>query len=304
MNLEDLRLFAAVARAGSFSAAARALGMPKGTLSRRVAAFERYLGARMIHRTTRRLSLSEDVRRLLAAAAPLLDELEGLGEEFRSLQREPVGPLRLQVPAELLTDELARLLTGFARAYPGIAVECAHYQRSALADPDRFDLTLLVYEWALPASDWIAVPFLSLQQGVFAAPGAVREPLVSLQRLQHLPAVLPVDEPLWHFRAGRRVETVAMTAALTLDSLALRLRAAELGGGIVKAPVLLADAAVRAGRLAPVGLPREPVALSVALFYRSRTLPARVRVFIDYLQTNLVASGAPPGETVGDGPAP
>src|SRR5690606_19342324 len=111
----------------------------------------RYLGARMIHRTTRRLSLSEDGRRLLAAAAPLLDELEGLGEEIRSLQREPAGPLRLQVPAELLTDELARLLTGFARAYPGIAVECAHYQRSALADPERFDLTLLVYEWALPA---------------------------------------------------------------------------------------------------------------------------------------------------------
>jgi DNA-binding transcriptional LysR family regulator len=290
MNLEDLRLFGAVAEARSFSAAARALDMPKGTLSRRIAGFERSLGVQLIHRTTRRLSLSEAGQRLLHRAAPLLEELQLLGDEIQSLQREPQGSLRVQVPAELLTEDLARLLAAFAADYPGITVQCTHYVRAALADPEQFDLTLMGYEWRLPVSDWIAVPFLSLRQGVFAAPGLGPQRIVSLPQLQALPALLPVDEPLWHFRVGANVETIAMTGALQLDSPSLRLRAAEEGGGIVKVPVLLADAAVRAGRLLPLDLPHQPVALSVALFYRSRVLPARVRVFIDYLQSNLIRS--------------
>jgi DNA-binding transcriptional LysR family regulator len=140
------------------------------------------------------------------------------------------------------------------------------------------------------------VPFLSLRQGVFAAPGSVPNRPLSLQQLQELPALLPLEEPLWHFRVGAGIETVAMGAALHLDSPVMRLRTAEHGTGIVKAPLLLADAAVRSGRLVALEVAHEPVALSVALYYRSRALPARMRAFIDYLQSNLVrfdpASGA------------
>lgn len=288
LHLEDLRSFCAVAAAGSFSAAARTSNVPKATLSRRVAALERSLGVALLHRSTRRLEPTEPGRRLLQRAGPLLEELTSLGEEIEAFQKAPQGLLRLQLPAELLADELARLLVAFTAAYPAVTLQCSHYAGAAPADPASFDLTLLCYEWRLPPSDWIAVPFLSLRQGVFAAPGLGPSELPALADLKDVPALVAGGESVWHFRAGDRVEAVSVAGTLELDSPLMRLRAAERGGGIVKAPVLLAEAAVREGRLVPVALPHPPVALSVALFYRSRALPMRVRAFIDHLQSELI----------------
>lgn len=284
MTLDDLRVFVAVARAGSFTGAARGLGVPKATVSRRVAAFERDLGVPLLHRSTRRSTLTEAGERLLVRAAPLLDELQSVGDEIQSLQHEPSGRLRIQMPLEFLADELAVLLAEFAAAHPGLAVQCTHYVGAALVDPEDFDLTLLCYELRLPSSEWIARPLMSLRQSLFAAP-ALADRIRSLDALATAPAITGLNEPLWHFRVGGETRTLAVRAALELDSPSMRLRAAEYGAGIVKAPMTLAEPAVAAGTLVPVPLPHEPVALSVAMLYRSRTMPAKVRVFMDFLQS-------------------
>lgn len=298
MNLDDLRLFTAVARAGSFSAAARELGVPKATLSRRIAAFERTLGVPLLFRSTRRLTLAEGGEALLARAGPLLDELVGVGDEVQSLQREPRGRLRVQMPLDLLTDDIGEALAEFVSAHPQMTLQCAHYVGSAALgrlDPEAFDLTLLCYELSLPPSDWIARPLMSLRQGLFAAP-ALAARVDSLAALTEAPAVTAVNEAAWHFRAAGETRTVTPLARLELDSPALRLRAAQRGAGVTKAPVALAEPALAAGALVALSLPHEPVALSVAMLYRSRTMPARVRVFMDFLQSRLAfRSGAVSG---------
>ncbi len=289
MNLEDLRLFAAVVRAGSFAAASRDSGVPKATLSRRVAALEKALGVRLLHRSTRRLGLSEAGELLLSRAGPLLDDLLGVGAEVQSLQREPRGRLRVQMPLEFLNDDLADGLAEFVNTYQQLTVECAQYSgdlAAGIAAADHYDLTLLCYEMHLPASDWIARPLMSLRQGVFAIPELARR-VGALADLSGLPAVTAVGEPVWHFRAGAETRAVAVSGTLALDSPAMRLEAAAHGAGLVKVPVALAERAVAAGRLMALGLPQQPVALSVAMLYRSRTMPARVRVFMDFLQSRL-----------------
>jgi DNA-binding transcriptional LysR family regulator len=286
VNLEDVRLFLTVARAGSFSAAARQTGVPKGTLSRRVAGFEKALGAVLLHRTTRQLVLTEAGERLLAQAGPLVDELQGVGEALESLQREVRGTLRLQLPAELLADDLTDIVTRFAAAHPRVTMCCSHYTGRP-SDPGAFDLTLLGYEWRLPDADWIATPLMSLPQAVYAAPGLLPGPVATLDALAEVPAVLPAEvDALWHFRVGGETRTLAMQGRVYLDSPAMRLRATELGAGIAKLPVATAGRAVAAGRLVEVALPARPLALSIAVLYRSRAMPARARAFMASLQTD------------------
>lgn len=289
MNLEDLRWFADVVRAGSFAAAARDSGVPKATLSRRVAALEKSLGVQLLHRSTRRLTLSEGGELLLARAGPLLDDLAGLGAEVQSLQREPRGRLRVQMPLEFLNDDLAEGLAEFVSTHRQLVVECAQYAGDAAAGIARaadYDLTLLCYEMRLPASDWIARPLMSLRQGVFASRALARQ-VSSLADLSRVPVVAAVGEPVWHFRAGDQTHAVTVSGTLALDSPAMRLGAAVRGAGLVKAPVALAESAVAAGALVALGLPQQPLALSVAMLYRSRTMPAKVRVFMDFLQSRL-----------------
>lgn len=285
MNLEDLRLFAAVARLGSFTAAGRQLGLPKGTVSRRVAGFERALGVKLLHRSTRQVTLSEAGERLLGRTEPLLEDLQAAGEEIQSLQHEPRGLLRLQVPLAFLADDTATLIAGFAAAHPRVTVQCAHYVGSGRVDPGDFDLTLLAYEWQLPPSDWIARPLMSLRQGIFAAPGVSPSRRLSLPALSALPAVVAIDETFWRFRDGAGVQAVAVSGAVQLDNPTMRLRAAEHGAGLLRAPAALTEAAVRAGRLVELAPALPPVALSVAMLYRSRAMPAKVRAFMDHLQS-------------------
>lgn len=304
MNLEDLRLFALVARAGSFAAAARQSSIPKATLSRRIGTLERDLGVRLLHRSTRRLSLSEGGELLLQRAAPLLDDLVDVGDQVQSLQHEPRGRLRVQMPLEFLNDEVAAALAGFVSAHPQMVVQSTHYIGDAAAgmrQAAEFDLTLLCFELRLPASDWIARPLMSLRQGIFANAELARR-AATLADLGRLPAVTAVGEQAWHFRAGPGpagpslagpdTHAVTVAGALELDSPQMRLVAAARGAGLVKAPVALAEPFLAAGRLVPVRFEQEAVALSVAMLYRSRTMPAKVRAFMDFLQSRLALGAA------------
>ncbi|HEX8539378.1 MAG TPA: LysR family transcriptional regulator, partial [Cystobacter sp.] len=123
MPLEDLRLFAAVARHLSFVEAARKLGVPTSTLSRRVANLEEALGARLLQRTSRRVGLTEEGARLLERAGPLLDALASVLDRTVDREEEPAGRLRVTAPVLTGSQRIAPALFAFAAKHPRISVE-------------------------------------------------------------------------------------------------------------------------------------------------------------------------------------
>jgi len=287
MNLEDLRVFCAVAQHQSFSAAASLIRIPAATVSRRIAALEQSLGSKLLHRTTRSVQLSDTGLALLQRAAPLLEEFTALEQDTLTRQNQARGTLRLQIPLELFADDLLNCLHGFQQSYPEIDLVCAQYLGSNHRPPEDFDLTLICYEVGLPDSDWIATPLVSLAQGIYGSPQLALQQTLAPGALADLPLIARCDQTLWHFRYQNVIESVKIKSRLRLDSLTAQIQAASKGLGLIKAPKGAVEKLVQESQLLPVATTLPPVALSVSLYYRGRVQPLRVKVFMDYLQQYL-----------------
>src|SRR6187399_2066185 len=125
MNLEpnDLLLFARVVDEGSFSRAAERLGVPKSTVSRRVAALESHLGERLLLRTTRRLTVTEFGEAVLAHARHVAEDVEAAEALAQSRQTEPTGRLRVTMPNDLANVVLAPVLATFLQRHPRVTLD-------------------------------------------------------------------------------------------------------------------------------------------------------------------------------------
>ena len=122
-RVTGMQVFARVATLGSLSAAARALGMSQTMATKHIAAIEERLGIKLLHRTTRRLTLTEAGRRYLDAAERILAELEEAEAAASADRLEAHGTLRVNVPVSLGIREIAPLLPEFARSHPAVTVD-------------------------------------------------------------------------------------------------------------------------------------------------------------------------------------
>src|SRR5271170_6830934 len=122
MKIDGLASFAAVADAGSISAAARRLGLPKSVVSERLADLEREVGARLVQRTTRKMSLTEDGQAFLVRARRILGEVQDGLDEMSERRGELMGPLRLSGPVGFGALHLGPSLYPFLRRHPGISL--------------------------------------------------------------------------------------------------------------------------------------------------------------------------------------
>ena len=285
-RLTEMEAFATVVDQGGFTDAARKLGMSKSAVSKHVSALESRLGARLLHRTTRRVSPTEvglayydRARRVLSDAG----EADALVSELGAVPR---GELTLLVTAEFGLAALVPLVASFLRRYPEIRVKIA--TDDAVAG-ERFDLSLRL---GVPAEGLrVLAPF---RQRLVASPGYLQRhgwPLriddLADHSLLHL--VRPGEPGAWKLRAPsgevREVRTGGPLAAA--DAAALRAAAME-GLGIARLPgFAVADALVE-GSLAEVlaELPGDAEAL-VAEVAADRPQPAKVRVFLDHLEAGF-----------------
>jgi DNA-binding transcriptional LysR family regulator len=144
MNLEpnDLLLFARVVDEGSFSRAAERLGLPKSTVSRRVAALEAHLGERLLLRTTRKLTVTEFGQAVLAHAHHVVEDVEAAESLAQNRQIEPSGKLRVTMPNDLANLILAPVLTAFAEQYPKITLDIDLSARFVDLIAESFDVAL------------------------------------------------------------------------------------------------------------------------------------------------------------------
>ena len=170
-DANDLLLFACVMEAGSFSRAAQRCGLPKSTVSRRIAALEAGLGERLLTRTTRQLAITEFGERILDHARRLLEETEAAPALAQHRQAAPRGTLRVSLPPDFDELNLAALLPGFVAGHPEVRVELDLSPRRADLVAERFDLAVRVAARLPDDATLVARRIADLGHGLYASPG-------------------------------------------------------------------------------------------------------------------------------------
>lgn len=289
-----LRTFVAVVDKGSFAAAALSLRMSRAMATKHVADLEAHLNAKLLHRTTRRLSLTEtgaDFVRRSQEILDLLDEAEGTA---RATTAQPSGVLRVSAPMSFGILHLAAAVCAYQQAFPAVTVELSLNDRLVDLVEEGFDLALRI---ATLKDSSLKARFLAPSRIVVAASPAY---ITRHGRPDH-PAALKehacllytyaVARDVWQFERDGSVVAVKVAGPLHSNNGDVLMRAAIDGMGIVNLPTFIVSGALRSGALQLV-LPDWRLAqLGIyAVWPPSRHLSAKVRTFIDCLVEHFRAA--------------
>ncbi|MCX8569439.1 LysR substrate-binding domain-containing protein [Aminobacter sp. MET-1] len=288
LNLNDLHFFAAAVDTGGFAAAARRLGCPKSTVSKRVAALEASLGAVLIHRSSRRFTLTDVGRDVYDHARAAVIEAEAVETVVQKRLAEPAGIVRITTSVPNAQFRLAHRLPVLARRYPGLLVQLHVTDRFVDLVQDGFDIALRSHFAPLPDSDLMQRRMSEDAITVLAAPSYVAAhgaPETPEALAGHDGLMSSMTSRSWRLRDGKgRIVEVAPRQRFHADESVPLLMAAESGLGIVCLPELISANAVAQGRLVRL-LPdwtAGRVTTTILTPHRRGQLPA-VRAVIDFL---------------------
>jgi len=293
LDLNDVAVFDAVAAAGSFTAAARALRLPRATVSRTVARLEAALGTQLLYRTTRRVTLTGAGRRFHDTARAGLALIADAGEAAAATADEPQGLLRVTAPIIFATMSLIPWLPAFLAAHPKVQVALRLDDRAA--DPLAAGADVVLVTGPLPDSTHRVRRLGRSRLILTASPAylAGRPPLETLADLARHDAVLFASErgpETWRLDGPVDVE---VTGRVGVAGPFAELAAALAGLGVALLPGPVVAPYLATGRLRQV-LPehgRSGGAIS-AVFAANRHPPAALRAFIDFLAARM-ADGPP-----------
>jgi DNA-binding transcriptional LysR family regulator len=295
--LEDVRAFCAVFELGSISAAARQLDTTKGGLSRRVSRLERRLGVKLLARTPRAVSPTEEGVAFYAKAHDALTLLDEALDGARQSQSIPQGHLRVTAPPDFGVDVLPPLIVQFQAQHPQITVELV--VSNALLDLAalRIDLALRASTHDLPDMNYRASAIIEFPIALYAAPTylAVRqEPSRPADLTDH--SIIAVSgsagaERLTLTDQRGRSESLTLRPVIRSGDFASALRLIEAGGGIGGLPDIVAASGARGGTLVRV-LPDWILARAKlhAISLAGHEAPARVRAFREFIREQLAAA--------------
>ncbi len=289
LDADDLLLFARVVDEGSFSRAAERVGLPKSTVSRRLAALEDRLGERLLLRTTRKLALTDFGRNVLEHARRVADEVAAAASLADHRLAEPSGRLRVSMPADVANTLVAQTLAQFLARYPAVSLELDLTPRRVDLIGENFDVVLRMGELSDETS-LAARRLASFTTSAYAAPAYVArrgEPAEPEALMEHDTLRLLArsgDPSPWVMTLGdARWEGVPPGRA-TANSPELLTRLARAGSGIALLVDHFAQEFVERGELVPVLAPwTGPVDHAWAVFPGRHLMPARTRAFIDAL---------------------
>ena len=286
-NLSAMAVFAAVVEARSFSEAARRLGVSKSAASKTVSALEDRLGARLLNRTTRRLSLTEAGQALHERAARIIADAEEAELAVTRLQDEPRGTLRVNAPMSFGWRHLAPALAAFQTQYPDLRVDLTLDDRIIDLVAEGFDMAVRIA--ALPDSSLVARKLAPNPRVVCGSP-AYFERAGRPGRPQDLKAhnclgyTYLATGDRWRFDGPEGPATVQVTGSLYANNGDALLAAVRDGVGLALLPIFIVEEDLRAGRLEAV-LPEcnDESSAVYAVYPASRHLSRKVRAFVDHL---------------------
>ena len=293
-DLNDLHFFAAVVEHGGFSAAGRALGVPKSRLSKRVAQLEDRLGVRLLQRTTRRFVVTEVGERFYAHCRAVLEEARAAQEAVDELRAEPRGVVRLSCPVSLTQTILAHVLPDFMAQYPRLQVRVLSSDRRVDLLGEGYDVAIRVRSKLDTDTNMVVRSFGQSRVLPVASPAL----LDALGRPGHpdelakLPALSMQEHEgpqTWELidAAGERV-SVEVQARLICGDFAVLLEAARRGIGVTLLPEFVCAPAVGRGEL-EVLLPEwsAPEGTMHFIYPSRRGMLPGVRALVDFLAERL-----------------
>lgn len=292
-QVTGMRVFARVAGLGGFSAAARALGMSQSMATKHVDAVEERLGVKLLHRSTRRLTLTEAGRQYLDSAERILADLDESEALVASERIEARGTLRVNVPVSFGVRKIAPKLAAFNRRYPELRLDIGLSDRTVHLVEEGWDLAVRIgraLPSALIARKLAACPMLVCAAPAYLAAHGTPRRLADLEGHNCLGYTLSPDlgTDRWPFGEAGEVR-VPVRGSLHANNGDALLAAAVAGHGIIYQPQFIVEDALASGAVVPLTfeLPTMGGSAVYAVYPAGRRPPAKVRVFIDFLAEEL-----------------
>jgi DNA-binding transcriptional LysR family regulator len=282
---QDILAFTRVAELGSFSAAARAIGVTTSSITKSVLRLETELGVQLFHRTTRAVVLTEPGQAYCDRCIRLLDDLEEAEAAIKKANLKPTGTVRLSLPPSFARRTLVPALASFFERYPGIQIDL--HLKAQTSNPIQGGFDLTVHSGNLLDSALVNRVLIRGPQKTVASPYYLERfgtPLEPSDLVRHN-CIVGGFGPEWKFReADGTCGSIHVSGNLQTDSGDLILEAALAGLGISQATWWLFKEDLRAGKLVPIleryEIEAEPI--SIVLPERHR-VPARVRAVVEFL---------------------
>jgi len=286
-KLDAMNAFAKVVASGSYAEAARRLGLTRSAVSKAVMELEQLLGARLLDRTTRRLSPTEAGRAYFERCADILAAIEETELQVSRLHEEPRGVLRVNVPMSFGTLYLGDAIADFMATYPDLKVELMLNDR--VIDPLEEGVDVTVRIGALPDSSLIARKLAPARRVLAASADYLArygEPRTPDDLTRHRCLNYGHSTTMQRWRLTRDGETIVVpiTSCLCSNNGDVLRAAALKGNGITRLPTFILGADIKARRLREVLPGYAPTSLGIyALYAPNRYLAAKTRVLIDFL---------------------
>lgn len=288
---QEMRVFTGVVDAGSFVAAADALAMSKAAVSRYVSELEQRLGVRLLHRTTRRLSLTQEGEVFLARCRDILASIEASEAELSSRTDSATGMLKLSVPISFGVQHLAPLWSGFLEAHPLVSLDVQLADRVIDLVDEGIDLAVRIAR--LPDSSLVSRKLTSTRLVLCASPAYLKRrgtPLHPSELVDHdvLGYSLLTMGDQWPFVGPEGPLTVKVQPRIWTNNGDTCVAAALRGTGIQLQPTFLVARELAAGELVEVLPQYRSIELGIYAVYPTRKfLLPKVRALVEYLSVKL-----------------
>jgi DNA-binding transcriptional LysR family regulator len=289
-RLEAMRLYTRIVELGSFTAAADDLNLPRATVTHAIKRLEARLGAQLLLRTTRRVRATRDGETYYGHCVRLLADMDEVETDFREALVQPKGRLRVDLPVTLARLLVIPALRDFFARYPQIKLDIGTGDRFVDLVRDGVDCVLRVGE--LGDSGMVGRRVAMLEQVTVASAAYVRRHGMpaSLAALQdgHLAVnwISPTThraEPL-EFMVGRKRREIVLPGCVSISGVDAYLGCCEAGLGIAQMPTYRIADMLKSGQLRKILPKHPPPSLPMTILYpQQRQMPARLRVFVDWL---------------------
>jgi DNA-binding transcriptional LysR family regulator len=295
-KFEAMQRFLLVAQFGSFTKAADALGLPKSSISSAVQGLENELGTRLLHRSTRSITLTQDGETYLPQCQALLAELDALRSQFQRNPSDVRGILRVDMPSRFATTVVIPHLAEFLEKYPHIRLKISSADYRVDMIKEGIDCVIRVGN--LDDSSLIA-RFLTQYKSLncvspsyvekFGTPQTLAE-LSNHKLIEYSHSLGNLDAQFEYMEDGK-VKQQSMPSSLAVNGTDAYLDACLSGLGIAQIPIIGAEDFIKKGLLIPILPQFEAEPMPVSLLYSSRRQPTkRLSIFMDWLQTTTLAA--------------
>lgn len=291
LDLGDLMVFTKVVETESLTKAGRVLGLPKSTVSRRVSRLEEHLGAQLLHRSTRAVTVTQDGALFFEYCLRSMGVLRDGERALQSQQHHPQGVVRIAIPYVLGHSLVGPLLAQFLELYPDVRLVSVLSDDAVGLLRSGFDVALAV--GPLADSGLVAVKLGTTGSGAFGAPEyferkGTPQNHVELPRFDLLATGTVDRRHKWTLHKGDHVVSVEFSPKLVCNDLLLLRQATVSGLGIADLPAFLCKHDLAEGRLVEVlpGWKTSDVSF-FAVFADPKGVPLRIRTVIDFLVENL-----------------